>query len=292
MNSPVKIGSLVTIGDMRFHDIEGGFGPNKRSMLVKDIAEIHGKDLFYINKQINANRKRFIDGDDIIDLKTHSFDEYVSESIAQGIFTKAEVGNANNLYILSERGHAKLLKLLEDNLAWEKYGELLDGYFHMREAIKGAPAIEDGTKKMLASAKLNNSQARKASIYVKMSDSPSLTDKQRQLLLCYGAKELNGGTEVFPLPETKKGYSATEIGNMFKITAQAVGLIANANGLKVDKYGELRKDKSKFGPKEVDNFYYFDSAIPVFKPLVEEWKTNHAKKLRKNKKSNNAATTA
>ncbi len=278
MTRKIKIGGLVTVGNMKFHDVEGGFGPDKRSMLVKDIAVIHGRELFKVNQLINNNRKRFIDCKDIIDLKTDTFKVYVSELIDRGVFTKAEVGNANNLYVLSERGYAKLLKILDDDLAWDKYDELLDGYFHMRKVIKGAPAIEDSTKKMLASAKLKNSEARKASLYVKMAGNPSLTDKQRQLLLCYGAKELNDGIEVFPLPKTKKGYSAAEIGGMFGITAQAVGLIANANGLKTDQYGEYRKDKSKYGPKEVDSFYYFDSAVPVFKLLAEKWKADHAKK--------------
>lgn len=53
-----------------------------------------------------------------------------------GVFTQAEIGNANNIYILSERGYSKLLKLLEDDLAWEQYEKLVDGYFTMRKAFK------------------------------------------------------------------------------------------------------------------------------------------------------------
>lgn len=52
-------------------------------------------------------------------------------------FTKAQWGNANNIYLLSERGYAKLLKILEDDKAWEIYDELVDNYFNMRaEQIK------------------------------------------------------------------------------------------------------------------------------------------------------------
>jgi len=69
MDSQLSIGNLITIGDMKFHDIEGGFGKDKRAMSVKDIAEIHGRDLKDINRLINNNRKRFEDGIDIIDLK-------------------------------------------------------------------------------------------------------------------------------------------------------------------------------------------------------------------------------
>ncbi|WP_416712444.1 ORF6C domain-containing protein, partial [Bacillus cereus] len=34
---------------------------------------------------------------------------------------------------LSERGYAKLLKILEDDIAWEVYDQFVDGYFNMRE---------------------------------------------------------------------------------------------------------------------------------------------------------------
>ena len=36
---------LTEVEGMRFHDIEGGFGEGKKSMLVKDIALIHDRDL-------------------------------------------------------------------------------------------------------------------------------------------------------------------------------------------------------------------------------------------------------
>ena len=39
-------------------------------------------------------------------------------------------------YLLSERGYSKLLKLLDDDIAWEQYDKLVDGYFNMRKAIK------------------------------------------------------------------------------------------------------------------------------------------------------------
>ncbi|MCI1966316.1 MAG: ORF6N domain-containing protein [Oscillospiraceae bacterium] len=133
MTNKIKIGGLVTIGDMKFHDIEGGFGKDKRAMLVKEIAEIHGKEIKYINKQINANRKHFIDGKDILDLAGTKFEVHL---VNHRIFSQNSINRSENIYILSERGYFKLLKILEDDLAWEKYGELLDGYFHMRKAIK------------------------------------------------------------------------------------------------------------------------------------------------------------
>ena len=120
---------LIVIEGMKFHDIEGGFGEGKKAMLVKDIANIHGREVKKVNELINNNRKRFKDDVDIIDLKT---------SLSKGLvlemgFTNAQYGNANNIYLLSERGYAKLLKILEDDVAWEQYEKLVDGYFNMRE---------------------------------------------------------------------------------------------------------------------------------------------------------------
>ncbi|WP_025021970.1 ORF6N domain-containing protein [Ligilactobacillus hayakitensis] len=128
----LKILGTEKIGNFKFTGIEGGFGENKKAMLVRDIAVIHNLETRTVNQTINRNIKRFKTGIDILDLKqiTHSdvFSEYG--------FTKAQWGNANNIYLLSERGYAKLLKILEDDKAWEIYDELVDNYFNMRYVIQ------------------------------------------------------------------------------------------------------------------------------------------------------------
>jgi hypothetical protein len=45
-----------------------------------------------------------------------------------GIFTQNSANRSTNIYILSERSYAKLLKIMDDDLAWEKYDQLVDGY--------------------------------------------------------------------------------------------------------------------------------------------------------------------
>lgn len=44
-------------------------------------------------------------------------------------------GYTTGIYLLSERGYSKLLKILEDDFAWEQYDKLVDGYFQMREQV-------------------------------------------------------------------------------------------------------------------------------------------------------------
>lgn len=128
MNQLIKINGLKEIEGMKFHDIEGGFGEGKKAMLVKEIAEIHGRELKDINRNINKNIERFKNGIDILDLKVG---DLKSLSLELG-YNNQSYANANNIYLLSERGYAKLLKILEDDVAWEQYEKLVDGYFNLR----------------------------------------------------------------------------------------------------------------------------------------------------------------
>ena len=125
----IKNIGLVTVCGFKFTGVSGGFGEDKKAMLVKDIAKIHGREVKEVNKLINNNRYRFKDGVDIIDLKTG----YSESPVLQLGITKAEYGNSNNIYLLSERGYSKLLKIMDDDLAWDIYDQLVDDYFNMRE---------------------------------------------------------------------------------------------------------------------------------------------------------------
>ena len=76
----LKILGTEKVGNFKFTGIEGGFGENKKAMLVRDIAVIHNLETRTVNQTINRNIKRFKTGIDILDLKqiTHSdvFSEY------------------------------------------------------------------------------------------------------------------------------------------------------------------------------------------------------------------------
>ncbi len=84
--------------------IEGGFGEGCRLITARDAAKIHEVETKYINKLINNNIERF-NKNDLLDLKTGSSEELV----LQIGFTKAQYGNSNNIYLLSERGYTKLV---------------------------------------------------------------------------------------------------------------------------------------------------------------------------------------
>jgi len=84
-----------------------------------------------VNEVIENNRDRFNDNVDIIDIKLIRQTDTFLEA---GILTKAQIGNASNIYLLSERGYAKLIKLFNDDKSWELYDNLLDEYFDLRDA--------------------------------------------------------------------------------------------------------------------------------------------------------------
>lgn len=133
---------------------------------------------------------------------------------------------------------------------------------------RGDAKLVSTLKENEVAARLKNAQARKAALYVKMANNDALSPKYKQVLLSYATKELNGGQAVLPLPETKRGYSAQEIGDIFGLTANRIGRIANEHHLKIDGLGELRKDKSRSSSREVDTWVYFEEAIPEFEKIL------------------------
>lgn len=155
-----------------FDGIIGGFGKGKRSILARDIAKIHGVSVKAINQSINRNRRRFNEND-LIDLKTSPNFEKTLEDLD---FSPREIGNANNIYLLSERGYAKLLKIMDSDSAWDMYEKLVDEYFALKttralthaqqiqmlklEDKKEAKAIKKAEMLMKMAEKATNSESR------------------------------------------------------------------------------------------------------------------------------------
>lgn len=257
MSTQLKVIGKERVGQIEFTGIEGGFGNDKKAMLVKDIAKIHGSTVKRINELINRNNKRFRNGIDLIDLKQVVRNDLFSE---YG-FTKAQWGNANSIYILSERGYSKLLKILDDDKAWEIYDELVDNYFNMRVAIKNnQPSL---VQQRRLSIMEDNAATRKANIMYKIAmHTESKTSQQH--LLALAAKELTGEMTI-PIMKQKE-YSATEVGQKLGITANKVGRMANRLGIKAEQpgqneYGRWSNSKSLYSDKEVPQWLYFEAGL-------------------------------
>lgn len=257
----LKVLGQEKIGQYEFTGIEGGFGEDKRAMLVRDIAVIHNLETRTVNQTINRNIKRFKTGIDILDLKQITRSDVFSE---YG-FNKAQWGNANNIYMLSERGYAKLLKILEDDKAWDIYDELVDNYFNMRQAIK------DNSKEIIADKRLvimeENAKTRKANLLYKIAMATE-SQSSAQSMLALAAKELTGEMTI-PVMKRKE-YSATEVGEKLGISAQKVGKIANQLGIKAEQPGQNRfgrwaNSKSRYSDKEVAQWLYSEDGLSAIR---------------------------
>lgn len=133
---------LCVKGTMNFMGIDipvvsGGFGEDKMCILAKTIAEVHGVAVGDINASIKRNEKRFKDGIDIIDLKNSAMDEIHSQLLKEKLgFTQNMINASKNIYLVSERGYAKLIKIMDDDASWDVHDKLVDDYFNMREKLQ------------------------------------------------------------------------------------------------------------------------------------------------------------
>lgn len=262
----LKVIGQEKIGKIEFTGIEGGFGQGKKAMLVRDVAKIHSRSIREINELINRNHKRFKDGIDILDLKQIVPNDLFSE---YG-FTKAQWGNAKHIYLLSERGYAKLLKILDDDKAWDIYDELVDNYFNMRVAIKeNKPAIVNQERLKIMK---DNSATRKANMLYKIAMATESSSSKENLLA--KAAEILTGEMTIPVMKQKE-YSAKDIAEALNTTANMVGRIANKLGLKAkqpghNKYGRWANSKSKYSDKEVPQWLYTNEGMKAVKKELEK----------------------
>lgn len=126
----------------------------------------------------------------------------------------------------------------------------------------------DPMKKSLAEAKLNNSRARLASMWMKVAGAVPVPEF-KQVCASYASEAL-AGKPVLPLPEVAEHtYTAEEVGAMLGgISSNKVGRIANQHGLKVPEYAVEVWDKSRYSSKQVPTWRYNDRAIERFRKIL------------------------
>lgn len=121
---------------------------------------------------------------------------------------------------------------------------------------------------MDANARLLEAKAKQAAIlleFAKLNPSP---EANQALVAC--ASELMTGVKALPLPEVDKTYSASEVGEMFGVSANKIGRIANSEGLKTEKFGIFVLDKAKGSNKQVQTFRYNQAAVDFFNEYFGE----------------------
>lgn len=129
---------IVIKGKQNFTGIDipvvlGGFGADKKCISDKTIAEIHNQPAIEIRRRITDNIRRFRENVDIIDLKQRMGESHTLEILLDIGYSKQAITQAEHIYILSERGYGKLVKIMDTDLAWEIYDNIMDEYFELRE---------------------------------------------------------------------------------------------------------------------------------------------------------------
>lgn len=121
-------------------------------------------------------------------------------------------------------------------------------------------------QQMMAETRRQNIAVQKARLLNQMAAEYQGT--YHQVLQAYATKELTGEF-LLPLPSLpERTYTAEEIGVELGISANMVGRLANANGLKTERYGGWFVDKARSIDKEVSTFRYFRSVIPALREAM------------------------
>ena len=110
--------------------VEGGFGENKKCILVNTVAEIHSARIDKINEMISNNIDEFEIGVDIIDLMAN--DNSLNLAKGLGFITN---NRQKHCYLLSEQGYMLLVGFMKTEKAKEIRKNLRREYFAMREVI-------------------------------------------------------------------------------------------------------------------------------------------------------------
>ena len=271
----LRVTGTQRIGNYEFVGIEGGFGKGKKAMTVKDIAGIHGRPVKAINQAIERQIKRFIDGVDIIDLKSKVTQSDLVENYG---FDAHSVRMSKNIYILSERGYAKLLKILEDDTAWEIYDQLVDNYFSYRKAVQsiGSDMSDLDVRRVNATARLENARVRKAKLLSELSKDAD--SKVNKILLQEKAAEILTGEKLLEMPVLKqKMFDSESIAKKLGIYSKSGEPHTTAVSQLIQQNIILNEDEAEIVPffdgrKSGTMVNYAESVIKK----VENWLIKHS----------------
>lgn len=98
---------------------------------------------------------------------------------------------------------------------------------------------------------------------------PGLSVDSQQVIYAKLVNQAAGET-VVPLPEVAITYSAGEVGGELGVTANAIGRMANANGVKTSEFGITVLDKSASSDKQMPTFRYNAAGVKRLRELFSK----------------------
>ena len=145
---------------------------------------------------------------------------------------------------------------------------------HQTGSYSMKPAVDDLESKRItaqadrAQAMLLNAKTRAFKELSKSINDKNLSPIAKEVFGIRAVGEVMGIDAGTLLPEHERTYSATEIGMMCGVSANKVGKVANANGLKIPEYGIEVLDKSRYSAKEVSAFRYNSKGVETIKRIL------------------------
>ncbi len=190
---------------------------------------------------------------------------------------KDRSGKSNRNYLITKKGVAQLVGGY--SAAVEKAFQLTVDYINEFEKMENF--IKENLVKRadindIDETKKKNLEIRERYSKVKLAETLkslipySNSVMYKEILVSETAKILTGKELLPPLRVQEKTLTATEIADIFDITPNMVGKIANANNLKTEEFGYWVHEKAAHCNKEVPNFRYFAKVIEEFKKYVKK----------------------
>ena len=213
----------------------------------REVAEMVGMRHADLLEKVNGYKQYLANG------KFRSLDFFIESTYSD------EQGKPRPCYLLTRKG----CDMVANKMTGEKgvlfTAAYVDKFYEMEEKLRYGtePKVQvTELQKQVAETNLLNARASVSSIWMKLGDMLN-TPEHKQLCAAYCSQVLTGGQMVLPLPQVERTYSAQEVADMYGITANRVGRIANENGLKTAKYGQLVLDVAKHCQgKAVQSFRY------------------------------------
>lgn len=155
-------------------------------------------------------------------------------------------GGDTEYAILNERQSTLLLTYLRNSEIVRAFKKrLVRKFYEMAEALK-QPTPKAALPQITALEYVDRITAKL----------PSLGETALQQLYSE-ASEIDLGRRLIPLPIISEPfYTASELAAEFGVTPNKIGRIANACGLKSEEFGEYRLSKSKYSPRQIEQFFY------------------------------------
>lgn len=237
-NTTIQVFENVDFGKVRIVEVNG-----EPWFVGKDVAEILG----YSN-----SRKAIADHVDEED---------------KGVTKCDTLGGVQNLTIINESGLYSLILSSKLPSAKDfKHWVTAEVIPSIRKTGKYSARKEPNES---TQARLINAKVRFARELQRLANIETLSPTYKQILIAQAAEALTGVPMELP-KSTGKMYSAGEVGKMVGVSANKIGKLANAHGMKTDEFGAWYHDKSPYSSHEVDTFRYNDKAVEKFREIIEE----------------------